>query len=238
LHKRKEAAMNRRFLFPLAAGVVGLLAISPALVNQPAASAAGSKPSKPSKPAKPAKGTTTSTSPDGASNPDDGSGSGNDPGANPGSDSGSSPDAGSGPDSGTAPDSGSGPDSGSSSSSAPNGKSGPSSTTAPAPGGHTSSTTCNAPETNQGPAPQMGEPAQSHDADPAGTVDVERLSETELRVAKATPNDGWVEQVATASGPRITVKFTRQGQSPSLIRFAASMDQKGTMIHIRVTSCG
>ena len=199
--------MHRRFLFPLAAGVVGLMAISPALVNQPAASAAGSKPSKP--PSKSAKGTTSSTSPDAASNPDAGSGSGNDSGA----------------------------DTGSSSSTAPT-RGGASPTTAPGAGGHTSSTTCNAPVTDQGPAPQMGEPAQTHDADPAGTVDVERLSETELRVAKATPNDGWTEQVAAPSGPRITVKFTRQGQSPSLIRFAASMDQKGTMIHVRVTSCG
>jgi hypothetical protein len=84
----------------------------------------------------------------------------------------------------------------------------------------------------------MGEPAQTHEAGEAGTVDVERLSDTELRIAGAAPNDGWTEQVATPSGPRVTVKFTRQGQSPSLIRFAASMDQKGTMIHVRVTSCG
>ena len=71
-----------------------------------------------------------------------------------------------------------------------------------------------------------------------GSVDVERLSETELRVAGANANDGWTEQVATPSGPRVTVKFTRQGQSPSLIRFAATMDQRGTMIHVRVTNCG
>jgi hypothetical protein len=84
----------------------------------------------------------------------------------------------------------------------------------------------------------MGDAAMTYDAGEAGTVDVERLSDTELRVAGAKANDGWTEQVATPSGPRITVKFTRQGQSPSLIRFAASMDQKGTMIHVRVTNCG
>jgi hypothetical protein len=84
----------------------------------------------------------------------------------------------------------------------------------------------------------MGDGPQTHEAGQAGSVDVERLSATELRVVKATPNDGWTEQVAVPSGPRVTVKFSRQGQSPSLIRFAASMDQKGTMIHIRVTSCG
>jgi hypothetical protein len=84
----------------------------------------------------------------------------------------------------------------------------------------------------------MGEAPQTHESGEAGTVDLERLSDTELRVAKATPNDGWTEQVAAPSGPRVTVKFTRQGQSPSLIRFAASMDQKGTMVHVRVTNCG
>src|SRR6185503_2231120 len=105
-------------------------------------------------------------------------------------------------------------------------------------GGQRSTSVCDPPETNQSAAPQMGDAPQSYESGEAGSVDVERLSDTELRVSKATPNDGWTEQVATPSGPRITVKFTRQGQSPSLIRFAASMDQKGTMIHVRVTSCG
>jgi hypothetical protein len=84
----------------------------------------------------------------------------------------------------------------------------------------------------------VGDAPQTHEAGEAGSVDVERLSDTELRIAGASANDGWTEQVATPSGPRVTVKFTRQGQSPSLIRFAATMDQKGTMIHVRVTSCG
>ena len=97
---------------------------------------------------------------------------------------------------------------------------------------------CDPPETKQDPAPQVGDAAQTYEAGEAGSVEVERLSDTELRVAKANPNDGWTEQVATPSGPRVNVRFTRQGQSPSLIRFAASMDQEGTMIHVRVTSCG
>jgi len=228
--------LHRRFLLPLAAGVVGLLAISPALVNQAPASAASSKPSKPAKSGKSGKSTTSSTGGNAASNPDDSS-SGQDAGSNSGTDANSGSSGAS--DGNGAPN---GPN-GSNGQSGQNGQNGPGqngapSSTAPGSAGHTSSTTCNAPETNQGPAPQMGEPAQTHEADPAGTVDVERLSETELRIAKATPNDGWVEQVATPSGPRVTVKFTRQGQSPTLIRFAASMDQKGTMIHVRVTSCG
>jgi hypothetical protein len=185
--------MHRRFLFPLAAGIVGLLAISPVLAAESKA---------PDKSSAPTKATTSTTA---------------DPDATDSGDN-TSPD-----------DSGKG---GSSDNSAPGSDSGSGS------GGQRSSSVCDPPETNQGPAPQTGDAPQTHEAGQAGSVDVERLSDTELRVAQASPNDGWTEQVATPSGPRVTVKFTRQGQSPSLIRFAASMDQKGTMIHVRVTSCG
>jgi hypothetical protein len=204
--------MHRKFLFPLAAGILGLVAISPALANEPSKA--------PHKGSAPAKGTTSTTAADpGAS---DGSGSGPD---------GSAPDGSAPDDSGSAPD-GNG-------SSGNGGKNGSGGNSAPSSGGGQRSTSvCDPPETNQSAAPQMGDAAQTYESGEAGSVDVERLSDTELRVAKANPNDGWTEQVATPSGPRITVKFTRQGQSPSLIRFAASMDQKGTMIHVRVTNCG
>jgi hypothetical protein len=202
--------MHRKFLFPLAAGILGLVAISPALANEPSKA-----PGKKSAPAKASTSTTATTA--------------SDPGASDGS--GSAPDGSAPDDSGSAPDG-----NGSSGNGSKNGSSG---NQAPSPGGGQRSTSvCDPPETNQSAAPQMGDAPQSYESGEAGSVDVERLSDTELRVAKATPNDGWTEQVATPSGPRITVKFTRQGQSPSLIRFAASMDQKGTMIHVRVTSCG
>src|SRR5262245_14455400 len=143
LQKCEEAAMNRRVLFPLVAGVVGLLAISPAF--------AAGKP-----PAGAGKGNSTPTT------------------AAPGN--GSAPSGGQGQN----PGQGGGGSSG-------------------APG---SSTNCAPPQTDQGPAPQAGQPPQNHAAGDAGSVDVERLSATELRVAKATPNDGWQEQVTAPSGPR------------------------------------
>ena len=189
--------MYRRILFPLAAGVVGLLAISPVL-------AAESK--NPGKSSAPAKATTSTTAKAGDSA--DSGDPGNDPSADSGGKNGSS-----GNDSGSDPGSGSA-------------------------GGQRSTSVCDQPETKQDPAPQMGDAPTTYEAGEAGTVDVERLSDTELRVAGTAANDGWTEQVATPSGPRITVKFTRQGASPSLVRFAASMDQKGTMIHVRVTNCG
>lgn len=191
--------MHRRILFPLAAGIVGLVAMSPVL-------AADSK--TPGKNSPPSKATTTTVEGSGSSTEPGTSADSGDPGDDPSADSGGKNDS-------------NGNNSGSGSS-----------------GGQRSSSVCDPPETNKGPAPQMGDTAQTHEAGEAGAVDVERLSDTELRIAGATANDGWTEQVATPSGPRVTVKFTRQGQSPSLIRFAAQMDQRGTMIHVRVTSCG
>ncbi len=234
--------MHRRVLYPLAAGILGLVAFAPVLVSEPSALAAGSVP---------AKATTTSASSDPGSDsgsapgPDSGTDPSNDSGTDPGNDSGSDPgnDSGSDPgsDSSAAPGSNSGPDSGSGSGSDSDSDSdsGPGSGSGSGSGsGQTSSTTCDAPVTDRGPAPQVGDAPQTHEAGEAGSVEVERLSDTELRVVGASPNDGWQEQVKVPSGPRVTVRFDRSGQSPSLIRFAASMDERGTMIHIRVTSCG
>ena len=207
--------MHRRFLFPLAAGIVGLVAMSPVL-------AADSK--TPGKNSPPSKATTSTVASSGSAAEDGPAADSGDPGDDPSADSGGKNGSG-GNDSGSGSgaDSGTGSDSGSGSGSD---------------GGQRSSSVCDTPETNKGPAPQMGDAAQTHEAGEAGSVDIERLSDTELRVAGASANDGWTEQVATPSGPRVTVKFTRQGQSPSLMRFAARMDERGTMIHVRVTSCG
>jgi len=214
--------MNRRFLFPLAAGVVGLVAISPVLAAEQSTPAANI----------PAKATTTTMAPGEDSEAGGGSGTGSaaDPGSDAGADTGS----------GTSSTSGTGRGS---NSTATTGRGSGSTTTTGRSGsgsgaGSRSKSVCDEPVINKGPAPQVGDAPQTHEAGEAGSVDVERLSETELRIVSATANDGWTEQVATPSGPRVTVKFNRQGESPTLIRFAASMDQRGTMIHTRVTSCG
>jgi hypothetical protein len=203
--------MHRRSLFPLAAGVVALLAFAPLMGGQPSLWAAESAPGK---------STTTTMAAD-------------DTGANPDSDSDSDADADA--------DAGTGSDSGSSSTTATTRKgdsSATTATTAPRSGSGSTSANCAPPETDRNPAPQMGEAAQTHQAGEAGEVEVERLSETELRIVNATPNDGWTHTVTSPSGPRVNVRFNRSGQSPSLIRFAASMDQAGQELHIRVTSCG
>jgi hypothetical protein len=205
--------MHRRVLFPLAAGVVVLLAFAPVLGSQPSLRAAESGPGK---------STTTTMAEDDTSSdraPAD------DSGANPDSDA----------------ESGAGSDTDAPSTTATTRKGGSSATTAttaPGSGSGSSSANCNPPETDRGPAPQVGEAPVTQQAGEAGEVEIERLSETELRIADATPNDDWVHEVTSPSGPRVKVRFTRQGESPSLIRFAASMDQAGQELHIRVTSCG
>lgn len=209
--------MHRRFLFPLAAGIVGLLAFSPVLAAQPFPAAEQG----------PAKATTTTAPAD-----DSGAADPSDPDSGP-ADSGSSDPDPAGPDSSsTTASTGKG-----SSTTATTRKGGSSATTAPG-SGSGSSTDCGQPDTAHSPAPQVGDDPQAHEAGEAGTVEVERLSQTELRIAKATANDGWTHQVTGPSGPRVNVRFTRSGQSPSLIRFAASMDQAGQEIHVRVTTCG
>ena len=206
--------MHRRFLFPLAAAVVGLVAISPAFAAQ-------SGPAKPGK--APAKATTTSAAAQSGA-PSNGQDS-----APTSAGKGNTPPPSAAPGNGQ----GGGQGGGQGQQNPPPGQGGGG--TAPAPG---SSTNCAPPQTDQGPAPQVGEAPQNHGAGDAGTVDVERLSPTELRVAKASPNDGWTQQVTAPSGPRVTVKFSHPGGSPSVIRFAASMDQAGRMIHTRVQACG
>lgn len=184
--------MHRRFLFPLAATVVGLLAFTPGLAGHPARSAAE---------AAAAKSTTTTTA------ADDGSGSSS-------STSTTSTTIRKGASTSTTATTGTGSGSGS------------------------SSANCAPPKTDRAPAPQEGDPPVAHPAGEAGEVEVERLSSTELRIANATPNEGWTHTVTSPSGPRVNVRFTRPGRSPSLIRFAASMDQAGQQLHIRVTACG
>jgi hypothetical protein len=198
--------MHRRFLFPLATGVVALLAISPVFAAEPSPAKAGSGPGKATTTTAgrnaPTTGTTAATAPPQQQSPP--------------------------PQQQSPPPEEQGPPP----------QAGPSPGPPPSGGPAKSTSECGQPQTNQGPAPQAGQAPQNHPAGDAGTVDIERASPTDLRVAKTNPNNGWQPEVTSPSGPRITVKFTHPGYSPSLIHFAATMDQAGRMIHTRVQSCG
>ena len=69
-------------------------------------------------------------------------------------------------------------------------------------------------------------------------MEIQRSSETDLEVVEAMPNDGWAAQTTAPSGPRVKVRFTDEANPDSITRFAASMDDAGREMHIRVTSCG
>jgi hypothetical protein len=94
---------------------------------------------------------------------------------------------------------------------------------------------CN-PETNHAPAPEVGA-TESYPAGDAGSVDIKRSSASDLEVAKVNPNPEWTPETTAQTGPRVKVRFTNNADPNSIVRFAAQMDQAGTEIHIRVTSC-
>lgn len=93
-----------------------------------------------------------------------------------------------------------------------------------------------APETSHSPAPEVGATA-SYPAGDAGSVDIKRSSATDLEVVEAKPNSGWTPETTAPTGPRVKVRFTNDTDPNTLVRFAAQMDQGGTEIHIRVTTC-
>lgn len=105
-------------------------------------------------------------------------------------------------------------------------------TDSPSPSGN-----CATPDTSQSPAPAEGE-SEIYPAGDAGEVEVSRISATDLEIVNATANDGWTADVTTPTGPRVKVRFVDDANSSSKTRFAASMDQNGEEMHIRVTSCG
>jgi hypothetical protein len=92
------------------------------------------------------------------------------------------------------------------------------------------------PETTQDTAPTEGN-SEVYDAGDAGTVEVKRTSATELEVGEVLPNTDWTDDVTGKTGPRVKVKFANSAGPPWVVRFAASMDQKGQEIHIRVSTC-
>ncbi len=102
----------------------------------------------------------------------------------------------------------------------------------PAPSGN-----CSTPDTSQSPAMAEGA-SETYPAGDAGEVEVRRTAGTDLEIVNATANDGWTAEVTAPTGPRVKVRFVDSANTSSKTRFAASMDQNGEEMHIRVTSCG
>jgi len=106
----------------------------------------------------------------------------------------------------------------------------------PSQGSPSQSSACGTPQTAHEPAPAQGA-SQNYPAANAGAVDVQRASQSDLKVANVTANSGWTYKVITPSGPRISVRFIDQATPSSAVHFAAQMDQAGRDIHVRVTNC-
>ncbi|MGH8997786.1 MAG: hypothetical protein ACRDY7_00145 [Acidimicrobiia bacterium] len=71
----------------------------------------------------------------------------------------------------------------------------------------------------------------------AGSVEVARTSPTGLEVVEATADDGWVGKVATPAGERVKVKFTDEADPAHVIRFAAALNSDGTQLRLKVSEC-
>lgn len=114
---------------------------------------------------------------------------------------------------------------------------GPADPSAAAPEPSPSPSACEAPETLHDAAPAEGATA-TYDAGDAGSVEVEKVSATQLRVVGASPNSGWTHEVTAPSGPRIKVRFKEADvDDPATTRFSASLNDDGSEIHVRVTNC-
>jgi hypothetical protein len=55
-----------------------------------------------------------------------------------------------------------------------------------------------------------------------------------LRIVKVTNNSGWTNEVRTPSGTRVVVKFKNASE---IVRFAASMNSKGSEIKVKTANC-
>jgi len=96
---------------------------------------------------------------------------------------------------------------------------------------------CAAPDQSEVPAPEVGA-SESFEAGDAGTVELERISATDLHILTATPADGWDDKVATPQGPRVKGKFINMQNPEQAVRFAASLNSDGSMMRLKVTDCG
>jgi hypothetical protein len=85
-------------------------------------------------------------------------------------------------------------------------------------------------------APPMNS-TNKYQAGEGGTADVTRTGQAELKVAGATPSPGWNHIVFTPSGQNVRVKFSDGSNPRHYVRLVVTLNNSGTEIHVRVTSC-
>jgi hypothetical protein len=85
-------------------------------------------------------------------------------------------------------------------------------------------------------APKVGS-TTNYKAGEGGSADVNRTGPTQLQVTSATPSPGWSHIVFTASGQSVRVKYTDNNNPRHFVRLVISLNNSGTEIHVRTTTC-
>jgi hypothetical protein len=95
---------------------------------------------------------------------------------------------------------------------------------------------CSAPDAKHDVAPPMGSTSK-YQAGPGGSADITRTAQAELKVAGVTPSPGWTHIVFTATGQNVRVKYTDGANPRHYVRQVVSLNNSGTEIHVRLTTC-
>lgn len=212
--------MRHRPLLAVAASLAGLLALAPAMAADSTSPqpAPGGSASSTTATSAPGSGSSTPTSgPTTTTTTAAGSSGSKAPGTSPGA-----PDD----DTDTGTDPSAGPDDPAADDPAPDD-----------PGDDSASANCGTPEQSEVPAPEVGA-SETFEAGDAGTVELERISATDLHILTAVPADGWDDKVATPQGPRVKGKFVNMQNPEQAVRFAASLNSDGSVMRLKVTDCG
>ena len=85
-------------------------------------------------------------------------------------------------------------------------------------------------------APKVGS-TTNYKAGEGGSADINRTGQTELQVTSATPSPGWSNIIFTPSGQSVRVKYTDNNNPRHFVRLVISLNNAGTEIHVRTTTC-
>lgn len=79
--------------------------------------------------------------------------------------------------------------------------------------------------------------SNKYQAGPGGSADVIRTGQAELKVANVAPSSGWSFIVFTPVGQSVRVKYTDGSNPRHFVRQVVTLNNSGTEIHIRLTTC-
>jgi len=95
---------------------------------------------------------------------------------------------------------------------------------------------CSAPDAKHDVAPAVGS-TNKYQAGPGGAADITHSGQAELKVANVSPAPGWSDIVFTPSGQSVRVKYTDGSNPHHYVRLVVTLNNSGTEIHVRTTTC-